>query len=92
MATASGREGLAGVDVRSLMANAERIRMLPIELQASVLEGFAGAFQAVFLVAVSIALVGTVVALFTGPSHRRPTTASADAAPAPAEGAEAAPA
>jgi hypothetical protein len=62
--TASGRGALASVDARSLMANAERIKTLPIELQDSVLQGFAGAFQAVFLVAVSIALVGTVVALF----------------------------
>ena len=84
--TAGGRGALAGVDARSLMANAERIKTLPIELQASVLEGFAGAFQTVFLVAVSIALVGTVVTLFVGPSHRRPMTASADGAPSPADG------
>jgi EmrB/QacA subfamily drug resistance transporter len=90
--TASGREALAGIDVRSLMANAERIKTLPIGLQASVLEGFTGAFQAVFLVAVSIALLGTVVALFTGPSHRRPMTASADAAASPEDAVEAAPA
>lgn len=74
---------LEGVDVRSLMANAERIKTLPIELQQSVLAGFAGAFHAVFLLAVAIALVGTVVALFTGPSVRRPVTVdSAEAAAA----------
>ncbi len=83
-------EALEGVDVRSLMANAERIKTLPIDLQQSVLEGFAGAFQAVFLLALAIALVGTVVALFTGPSPRRPATTGADAAPSPADGAEAA--
>ena len=80
----SSREALAGVDARSLMANAERIKTLPIELQQSVLEDFAGAFHAVFLLAVAIALVGTVVALFVGPSvspsgdgeRGRPTVAS----------------
>ena len=70
-----GREALAGVDARSLMANAERIKTLPIELQQSVLAGFAGAFQAVFVLAVAIALVGTALALFTGPSVRRRVTA-----------------
>jgi MFS family permease len=84
--TTSSREALAGIDARSLMANAERIKTLPIELQQSVLAGFAGAFHAVFLLAVAIALVGTVVALFTGPSVRRPMTAAG----AEAAGAEAA--
>jgi hypothetical protein len=72
----SSRQALAGIDARSLMANAERIKTLPIELHQSVLAGFAGAFHAVFLLAVAIALVGTVVALFTGPSVRRPVTAN----------------
>jgi predicted MFS family arabinose efflux permease len=90
--TASGRGALAGVDGRSLMANAERIKTLPIELQDSVLQGFAGAFQAVFLVAVSIALVGTVVALFVVQRDRRPMTASADGAPSPTDGVEVVPA
>ena len=70
-------QALQGVDARSLMANAERIKTLPIELQQTVLAGFAGAFHAVFLLAVAIALVGTVVALFTGPSVRRAVTADA---------------
>jgi len=86
---ASGFGALAGADVRSLMANAERIKTLPIELQASVLEGFAEAFQAVFLVAVSIALLGTVVALFIGQSHRRPMTAGAEGAASATDGADA---
>ena len=69
--TATGRGALAGVDARTLMANAERIKTLPIDLQDSVLEGFAGAFQAVFLVAVLITLVGTVVALFVAQRPRQ---------------------
>jgi EmrB/QacA subfamily drug resistance transporter len=74
---------LTGVDARSLMTNAERIKTLPIELQHAVLAGFAGAFHAVFLVAVAIALVGTVVALFTGPTVlRQVTTDGAQAAAA----------
>jgi hypothetical protein len=43
-------------------------------------------------VAVSIALVGTVVALFIAQRDRRPMTASADGAPSPTDGVEVAPA